>query len=726
VARSSCRRAIIGFMIRRGLAVIAIALWSCRGPRAPRPGPPPSFDAQIAIARAEARRGEGVDELVRWADATDGAIRTLALRGLARVGDGASIEVLRSRVRHGRDGVIAAEALGLAGAFAPPGKPGAPSLLDGAAAMTSELIDLAGRVDGPDRARVLEAIGRVGDASALPLLVDAIGGADRDAAIAAGIAIGRFGRRAIPIDAAVARAAARSRLDDRDVRYAITYGLARASAPAKGDAADRAIIPVLAARLDDGDPEIRANALLGLTRHEARAAAGDRAVKMLLDPDWRVAVEAVRLLTQDDKATDDLHAVAVMLVRNALEHRSIRRVHVILEGLRALLPYAGNEQVRKTLDSLAFHGDDALTGRHVQALKLAFAVRAGDAAALRALDGVELPDEVVGGLIAEALAARLEADGAGPLLARAVEGPPGRRAAALGVIAKAWAKADPPSRARIVDAIAAALAESRPDLAGSAADAAASILGELAADHSADAAAPRAALERAIVDRIASAAGDPELASSLLAAAATAKLAAARDACTAAHASPNPAVRLAARDCLQALTGKDPGPGVAAPLAMPEGVDPASVIGATVRWTVETTRGRLVIELDGGAAPWHVATFAKLTGRGFYNGLLFHRVVPDFVVQGGDPEGTGWGGPGFTLPAEPSFGRYDRAAVGVADAGKDTGGSQWFAMHARAPHLEGRYTLIGRVVEGEEHIDQLLVGDRIVKASITIEPATGR
>ena len=101
---------------------------------------------------------------------------------------------------------------------------------------------------------------------------------------------------------------------------------------------------------------------------------------------------------------------------------------------------------------------------------------------------------------------------------------------------------------------------------------------------------------------------------------------------------------------------------------------------------------------------------------------MFHRVVPDFVVQGGDPTGTGWGGPGFTLPSEISAGLeampidFGAGAIGIADAGKDTGGSQWFAMHAPAPHLEGRYTWVGRVVEGADVIDKLQVGDRIIRA----------
>ena len=146
--------------------------------------------------------------------------------------------------------------------------------------------------------------------------------------------------------------------------------------------------------------------------------------------------------------------------------------------------------------------------------------------------------------------------------------------------------------------------------------------------------------------------------------------------------------------------------------------DPAAVLGAPLVWRLVTTRGTIDIELAADAAPWHVAALVALTRKGFYDGLRFHRVVPGFVVQGGDPHGTGWGGPGFHLPAEPSNGRFDRGAVGVADAGKDTGGSQFFVMHARAPHLEGRYTRVGEVIAGLDVVDALIVGDTIVTATI--------
>jgi cyclophilin family peptidyl-prolyl cis-trans isomerase len=129
-----------------------------------------------------------------------------------------------------------------------------------------------------------------------------------------------------------------------------------------------------------------------------------------------------------------------------------------------------------------------------------------------------------------------------------------------------------------------------------------------------------------------------------------------------------------------------------------------------------------VIELRPDVAPWAVTSIVALTNRGFYNGLEFHRVVPNFVVQGGDPTQSGWGGPGYSLPAEPASGAdgpgYVAGGVGMADAGRDSAGSQWFIMHSRAPHLDGRYTWIGSVVSGQKSADALLIGDKVEKATI--------
>jgi peptidyl-prolyl cis-trans isomerase B (cyclophilin B) len=149
------------------------------------------------------------------------------------------------------------------------------------------------------------------------------------------------------------------------------------------------------------------------------------------------------------------------------------------------------------------------------------------------------------------------------------------------------------------------------------------------------------------------------------------------------------------------------------------------VVGKALRWRLATTRGEIVIALHPDVAPWAVAAIAALTRRGFYDGIAFHRVVPDFVVQGGDPSESGSGGPGFALPAEPGTmldgAGYLAGGVGIADAGRDSGGSQWFVMHSRAPHLDGRYTWIGTVESGQNSADALLIGDRVVRAAI--EPA---
>jgi cyclophilin family peptidyl-prolyl cis-trans isomerase len=114
-----------------------------------------------------------------------------------------------------------------------------------------------------------------------------------------------------------------------------------------------------------------------------------------------------------------------------------------------------------------------------------------------------------------------------------------------------------------------------------------------------------------------------------------------------------------------------------------------------------------------------VANFAALARRKFYDGQLFHRVVPDFVAQGGDPRGDGWGGPGYTIRCELDAATYTRGTVGMALAGKDTGGSQFFVTHTAHPHLDGGYTVFGRLEAGFEALDALTVGDRI--ESVTVE-----
>ena len=132
---------------------------------------------------------------------------------------------------------------------------------------------------------------------------------------------------------------------------------------------------------------------------------------------------------------------------------------------------------------------------------------------------------------------------------------------------------------------------------------------------------------------------------------------------------------------------------------------------------LRTSRGEMEIDLRPDLAPLTSSALATLARRGFYDGLSFHRVVPDFVVQGGDPRGDGDGGPGWALPDEHTPSRFVRGTLGIATSGPETGGSQFFLCHSPQPHLDGRYTVAGQLRSGEDVLDALEPGDTILSAS---------
>jgi cyclophilin family peptidyl-prolyl cis-trans isomerase len=131
-----------------------------------------------------------------------------------------------------------------------------------------------------------------------------------------------------------------------------------------------------------------------------------------------------------------------------------------------------------------------------------------------------------------------------------------------------------------------------------------------------------------------------------------------------------------------------------------------------------TNKGLIKLQLLKEDAPFTVLSFVKLVRKGFYKGLTFHRVIPNFVVQGGDPRGDGWGGPGYAIRSEFSLVNFERGMVGIASAGKDTEGCQFFITHSPAPHLDGRYTIFAKVVEGQDVVDRIQAGDTITDISL--------
>ena len=137
---------------------------------------------------------------------------------------------------------------------------------------------------------------------------------------------------------------------------------------------------------------------------------------------------------------------------------------------------------------------------------------------------------------------------------------------------------------------------------------------------------------------------------------------------------------------------------------------------------ISTEKGDLKVEFYQNDAPNTVANFVKLSKEGFYDGLTFHRVIPDFVVQGGCPNGTGAGGPGYSIDCELDGDNqfHDRGVLSMAHAGRNTGGSQFFICHSRTntAHLDRNHTCFGKVVDGVDVIDDIRGGDKMLKVTV--------
>ena len=134
----------------------------------------------------------------------------------------------------------------------------------------------------------------------------------------------------------------------------------------------------------------------------------------------------------------------------------------------------------------------------------------------------------------------------------------------------------------------------------------------------------------------------------------------------------------------------------------------------------ETSKGTIRVDLLPEKAPVTVANFVNLVGHGFYNGLNFHRVIPDFMIQGGCPQGTGTGGPGYRFEDEFDGNphRHETGSLSMANAGPNTNGSQFFICHGPQPHLDGRHTVFGKVTSGQDIVDSIAQGDAMVKVTV--------
>ena len=146
-------------------------------------------------------------------------------------------------------------------------------------------------------------------------------------------------------------------------------------------------------------------------------------------------------------------------------------------------------------------------------------------------------------------------------------------------------------------------------------------------------------------------------------------------------------------------------------------IDPANKYSAAL----ETNRGTIVLELYAAQAPRTVNNFVCLAEDGYYDGVTFHRVIPDFMIQGGDPTGTGRGGPGYTFKDEfdPKLKHDGPGVLSMANAGPNTNGSQFFITHVPTPWLDGKHSVFGRVISGQDVVDTIEQGDVILSVDVT-------
>jgi cyclophilin family peptidyl-prolyl cis-trans isomerase/HEAT repeat protein len=664
-----------------------------------------SVALRVRVAQAEARRAGGVEELVGLVTTGEPAIRALALRGLGRIGATGGprvVQVLTAALGDPSPEVVgaAAGALGLAA-----------SLDDGDLGVTDALIAAAPR----GGALVIEALGRAGTVAAQPTIVAAL----RDPALSstAALALARHGRRKLELSGPSREALiAATASPDTETRYGATYALAREFQAKDDPAVNRALVE----RLTDREGEIRAQALSGLTKRKSVASAiagGAKLEPLLLDKDWRVAVEAVRALAETDAGKDAI-ATALMQRYPEIEHRDPAVGHVIIEGIRAISDASRQPVVAKALAALASsakaqRGLSPATRGWIECLGIAGQLRAIRNPDLAEVEQCDLPDALRMGIVAKLIAedvgsVEMRRAALGRLLAH---NDARVRAAGLSALAAMWKAGDDNDRKNAMATLVAAFASKDAVVAGAAAEAAPAI-------YDAAGTADHATLDAAIIAR-AGAEKDPELGSAMLELVGKRKLTAGLEACRGALAG-DPVRAKAGATCLTALG--EAAPAIAPAPVTPPAVDVSTVIGKALVWRIESSRGVIEIKLDADAAPWAVATIVQLTKKGFYDGLAFHRVVPNFVAQGGDPTETGSGGPGFAIPAEPSTQRdglgFGTGGVGMADAGRDSAGSQWFMMHSWGPHLDGRYTWVGTIDSGQKSCDSLEVGDRVITATI--------
>lgn len=718
---------------------------AARGSRLPawgEPGPTPlDGPREGELVAAELHRRADAPAVIAALEDADPNVVARGVWALARIGgDDGARRLLGAFDRHAAD----------------PWFPlGALALLDPPAALRGETREPQGVwalledrlwlrfavVDAPaDSEALLLAIARLGGPKSMDRLAAELAGllADRPSAAETGF---RSAMEAMAILCARGYSVTEAGADvlaegltvlDGEIRRPSAYALGRCAAPS----AERLAGPrqeVLAERLatmagatDPEEARLAWYALAGIGDAPAKARTH---LEGEAPPPWRVEVEAVRALAASAAGRQILaERLGAMDREAALGARSF----VVLQSLRLLLPHVAEEPalaegVEALSRVLSTKGSAPASPVLACTAATVLAAHTGDLAALRRCgEGTDLPPWAAEAMAVDALIhmgdAQSESDRVARLVQLAGGEQPQLAAAALSafadldgdgvkaVLRRALAHDD----VGVVSAAAGAIATRAADEARRDPDAVPALAAALVRLDNASAVEARIAAIEALgrLARVDPASREPM---------ARALVPLARD--------PNAAVRSMARAALSVDADARERFDAEPPVARRGGfapwldtVDAAGGEGAATGLRVQTPRGSFQIDFEGASAPMNQANLVRLAKAGHFDGLRWHRVVPGFVLQGGDPRSDGYGGVGYLVPCEWSPLRYRRGTVGIPLAGRDTGSGQIFITQGPQPHLDGRYTVVGTVTEGLDVVDRLLPHDRIER----VEVLTGR
>jgi len=658
----------------------------------------PNADAMVSklarILRAADRRVVD-EELTALLSDPDALVRAKAVLALGQIAEPASLPDVDKIANDAAPGprASAAYAMGLIG--------------DPASGAT--LVRLTGDADAAVRAAAAEALGRIHEPAGSGPVGALLADPDMTVRVAAALAAWKFAEPDAHLDALIEN----TRVEDPRVRVAAAYALARLAsigvAPASSGApvghlsetgATRAR-EALAARVADPEPIVRMQVARGLA--SPRGAAELAVVGALTkDKDPGVRVNAVKSLGYPG-----------ISIKPYLDHAITDKDQSVARAALEAVGAAGGTIAVSELNEIVVKLDSGWL-REAALLSLA---KADPARVPDIVSGLLMnPDPVMRSAAAGLVAGRTEPGAVRPKLALLADPEPRVQALAIPIIggqdgpvtkllAGFFDSKDPVVRASVAEVVGDRLAHPRPAVEST--DDLFARLEQIWAAASADS-IPDAKL--AVVDAAAKAGKDDRTAAVF----------------TRALADPEVVVRRRAAAQFQTVYAQDKkheiGPASDRPLADYERIVRFSLAAHSAVVTVQrpgTATAQFTIALDGQAAPMAAWNFSELAGKRFFDGATVHRVVPNFVVQDGDPRGDGYGGPGYSIRDEFNPLAFAPGVVGMASDGKDTAGSQWFVTVSPQPHLDGRYTSFGRVVTGlKEVVGQMRPGDTIVSIRV--------